>query len=130
MGLSLENFDGAGRYRTTENGAELDIAGELDGAFYDDVAGLAAAMRNHPKLPYCLVNRMYAYGTGGPVSLRYDRDILNYFAARFAERGYQVPELLRDIAMSRAFSQVRPPPESAETNMNAGSEKSSKLALK
>jgi hypothetical protein len=130
MGLSLENFDGAGRYRTTENGAELDIAGELDGAFYDDVAGLAAAMRNHPKLPYCLVNRMYAYGTGGPVSLRYDRDILNYFAARFAERGYQVPELLRDIAMSRAFSQVRPPPESAETNMNAGGEKSSKLALK
>ena len=39
MGLSLENFDGAGRFRETENGAPLDIAGELD-AFLD-IAGLA-----------------------------------------------------------------------------------------
>ncbi|MDH5311698.1 MAG: DUF1592 domain-containing protein, partial [Gammaproteobacteria bacterium] len=79
MGLSLENFDGAGRYRATENGAELDIGGELDGMFYDDIEGLARAMHDHPKLSSCLVNRLYAYGTGGPVELRYDRDTLDYF---------------------------------------------------
>ena len=76
MGLSLENFDGAGRFRETENGAPLDIAGELDGIFYEDIAGLAQATRNHPKLSACLINRLYAYGTGGPVSLREDRDTL------------------------------------------------------
>ncbi len=115
MGLALENFDGAGRYRETENGVELDISGELDGAKYDDVDGLAMALRNHRKLPYCLVNRIYAYGTGGPVSLRYDREVLAHFVDRFAVNGYKVPELLRDIALSQAFSHVRATPEAAKT---------------
>ena len=107
MGLSLENFDGAGRFRETENGAPLDIAGELDGIFYEDIAGLAQATRNHPKLSACLINRLYAYGTGGPVSLREDRDTLAGFEARFAENEYRLPALLRDIALSDAFSRVR-----------------------
>jgi len=128
MGLSLENFDGAGRYRETENGVELDISGELDGALYNDVNGLATAMRNHPKLPYCLVNRMYAYGTGGPVSLRYDREILAHFLQRFAGHGYKVSDLLRDIALSQAFSRVRAAPEAAETVVNAADTKQSIIA--
>ena len=108
MGLSLENFDGAGAYRATENGAELDITGELDGVFYDDVAGLTQAMRDHPKLSYCLSNRMYAYGTGGPVSLRHDRDTLSWFEDRFTASGHKLLDLLRDIALSQAFTTVRP----------------------
>lgn len=115
MGLALENFDGAGRYREAENGVVLDTSGELDGVIYEDVDGLTKAMRDHPKLPYCLVNRLYAYGTGGPVSLRYDREILAHFLARFAGNGYKVPDLLRDIANSQAFSSVRADPAAAET---------------
>jgi hypothetical protein len=114
MGLSLENFDGAGSYRETENGAELDIAGELDGVFYDDVDGLADAMRNHPKLSYCLVNRLYAYGTGGPVSLKHDRDVLKWFEAGFVADGYSLPALLRDISTSPVFSGLRATPEVPE----------------
>lgn len=115
MGLSLENFDGAGMYRATEDGATLDIAGELDGVFYDDIGGLAQAMRNHPKLSNCLVNRLYAYGTGGPVELRYDRDTLDYFTGRFEERGYRLPELLKDLVTSEAFVRVRPPKATGES---------------
>jgi hypothetical protein len=126
MGLALENFDGAGRYRETENGAVLDISGELDGAVYDDVPGLARAMRNHPKLPYCLVNRLYAYGTGGPVSLRYDRDILAHFLEQFAAHGYKVPDLLREITLSAAFSKVRA--AAAETVTDANITSPSRLA--
>lgn len=108
MGLSLENFDGAGVFRQTEDGAELDISGELDGIFYDDIAGLASALRDHPKLSACLVNRLYAYGTGGPVSLRYDRDILSWFEHRFVQADYRLPQLLRELALSQAFSGIRP----------------------
>lgn len=107
MGLSLENFDGAGIFRETENGAALDITGELDGIFYDDINGLASAMRDHPKLSACLVNRLYAFGTGGPVSLRYDRDILSWFESRFVEEDYRLKALLRELVLSRAFSAVR-----------------------
>jgi len=108
MGLSLENFDGAGRYRATENGVVPEIAGELDGMEYEDVEGLAVSMRNHPKLADCLVNRLYAYGTGGPVSPRYDRGILNFLEQRFVGHEYRLPGLLREIAVSDAFSKVRP----------------------
>ena len=107
MGLSLENFDGAGRFRETENGAELDISGELDGSPYDDINGLAMAMRNHPRLSSCLINRLYAYGTGGPVSLRFDREILGWFEGRFVAKEYKMRALLRDLALSQAFSAVR-----------------------
>ena len=116
MGLSLENFDGAGQFRATENGAVLDITGELDGVFYDDVAGLTEAMREHPKLASCLVNRLYAYGTGGPVTLRYDRDKLAALTDRFAADGHQVTALLRDIALSEPFTAVRPS-EPVESNV-------------
>ena len=107
MGLSLENFDGAGLFRETEDGAELDITGELDGIFYDDISGLASAMRDHPKLPYCLVNRLYAYGTGGPVTLKDDRDTLSWLETKFIDGGHKLPAVLRDLALSQAFSSIR-----------------------
>jgi hypothetical protein len=107
MGLSLENFDGAGLFRETEDGAELDITGELDGIFYDDISGLASAMRNHPKLSYCLVNRLYAYGTGGPVTLKDDRDTLSWLETQFIDGGHKLPTVLRDLALSQAFSSIR-----------------------
>ena len=129
MGLTLENFDGAGRYREDENGVELDIHGELDGTRYNSIEGLAQALRDHPKLPYCLVNRLYAYGTGGPVSLRYDRGILTWFEGRFVNDGYQLKSLLREIALSRAFSQVRPEIKVSEASAKAQTALPSGLAL-
>lgn len=119
MGLALENFDGAGGYRDTENGAILDISGELDGVYFDDIQGLGVAMRNHPKLSACLVNRLYAYGTGGPVSLRYDRDILKQFEERFVSNEHRVPALLRDLSMSSAFSSIRMIQETGVAEVNA-----------
>ena len=129
IGLALENFDGAGRYRKSENGVVLDISGELDGVLYEDVEGLTSAMRNHRKLPYCLVNRLYAYGTGGPVTLRYDRDILAYFVERFAAHGYKVPDLLQEIATSQAFTQVRADPIPTDTVVTATRVSPSQIAV-
>jgi hypothetical protein len=80
-------------------------------------------------LPYCLVNRLYAYGTGGPVSLRYDRAVLDFLVERFAGHEYRVPDLLREIALSQAFSQVRREPESAVSQVNESGELPSKLVL-
>ncbi len=129
IGLALENFDGAGRYRKSENDVVLDISGELDGVLYEDVDGLTSAMRNHRKLPYCLVNRLYAYGTGGPVTLRYDRDILAYFVERFAAHGYRVPDLLQEIATSQAFTQVRADPIPTDTVVTATRVSPSQIAV-
>jgi hypothetical protein len=104
-GLALENFDGGGQYRTTEKGAPIDPSGSLDGKPFADVTGLAQALHDHPALPQCLVKRLYAYGTGGPLS-EGDDATLKYVGERFAAEGYRVPALLRTIAMSDAFANV------------------------
>ncbi len=107
MGLALESFDGAGRLRTTENRAELDTTGDLDGVPFEDAVGLGKALRDNPSLPSCLVDRLYSYGSGGAAKPT-DRPLIKHFTAEFAENGYKLPELLRTIVMSDAFRHVTP----------------------
>ena len=59
MGLTLENFDGAGRFRTTEAGAPIDSSGSLDGKSFNDAEGLGRALHDSPAVTACLVNRVY-----------------------------------------------------------------------
>jgi len=115
MGLALEQFDGAGRYRATEKGVALDVSGTLDGKAFTDVAGLGQALHDHPALPSCLVRRMYGYGTGGPLS-RADNPAVAALSAAFTQSGYKVPDLMRMIATSDAFLEVvEPEPSPART---------------
>ncbi len=106
MGLALENFNGSGRYRETENGAPIDTSGVLDGVEFQDVAGLAQALHDNPALPSCFVQRLFSYGFGGPATPD-DNLLLDHFNATFASHGYRVPDLLRTIALSDAFSRIR-----------------------
>ncbi|MCC6915035.1 MAG: DUF1592 domain-containing protein [Rhodospirillaceae bacterium] len=105
MGLVLENFDGAGRFRTTEKGAVIDVTGTLDGKNVDGPAQLGQAMHDHPALTSCLVRRLYSYGTGGPLT-RGDNPAIEALNKAFGETGYRVPDLLRMIANSDAFYEV------------------------
>ena len=116
IGLSLEQFDGAGGFRTTENGAVIDVSGGLDGFEFDGAVGLGEALHDNPELPRCLVQRVYSYGTGGPPSIE-AREVLDYFNQGFAEQGYRLPELLRSVALSKAFSRTYE--DSAEENQVA-----------
>jgi len=120
IGLALENFDGAGQYRATERGAQIDPSGSLDGKDFHDPVGLAQAVHDHPALPTCLVKRIYSYGAGGPLS-EADSPELAYLNKRFEAAGYRVPDLLRAIALSTAFSEVaEPPPPKAPPPTTAG----------
>jgi hypothetical protein len=105
MGLALENFDGAGQYRETEQGVAIDATGSLDGKNFTDVKGLAQAMHDHPALTSCLVKRVYAYGTGSPTTGA-QREMLQALDKNFAANGYRLRELLKTVVMSSAFSTV------------------------
>lgn len=104
-GLSLENFTGEGRFRLTENDAVIDATGDLDGVEFENVVGLGQALRNNAALPACLVQRLYAYGSGGATTAQ-DNQILEYFNGRFEAGGYKLPNLLRTIALSNSFTRV------------------------
>lgn len=114
IGLSLEQFDGAGSYRVTENGATIDATGSLDGLEFDGAIGLGEALRQNPELPRCLVRRVYSYATGGPPD-NDARPALSYFNEEFAAQGYQLRNLLRTIALSKAFTLIQS--SSAQENL-------------
>ena len=109
IGLSLEQFDGAGGYRLTENGATIDVSGVLDGFEVDGAIGLGEALSQNPELPRCLVRRVYSYATGEPPE-NDARPTLSYFNEEFAAQGYQLRNLLRTIALSKAFSLIKKNP--------------------
>src|SRR6185503_14658984 len=108
IGLALENFDGAGQFRLTENQAPIDPGGTLDGQPFKDVAGLGKAMHDHPGLSSCLTSRWYTYAIGRQDQTS-DRPWLTYITRRFSAHGDRVPQLLREIATSRAFYAVSAP---------------------
>lgn len=104
-GLPMESFDGSGQFRTVEGGAPIDTTGNLDGVEFTDVIGLGKALHDNPQLPWCAVRRTFAYATGTPSDSN-SRRVLEFLNERFAEDGYQLPGLLREIALSSAFSKV------------------------
>lgn len=114
MGLALESFDGAGRFRKEENGAVIDTNGELDGVHFTDVVGLGKALHDNPALPSCLVDRLYSYGSGGAAKPT-DRPLLKYYTTQFAQSGYKLPDVLRSIATSDAFQHVTDAKKTAST---------------
>ena len=104
-GLALENFDGAGQFRVTEKGAPIDASGTLDGASFKDIAGMTAALHDHPSLPQCLVKRVYAYAVGTP-SGSVDPVTLEQLDKQFVAGGYRLRELLRSVVMNPTFTTV------------------------
>jgi hypothetical protein len=108
MGLAMENFDSAGGFRTAENGVPIDTSGELDGMAFFDPAGLAAAVRDNPATPACLVDRVFSYAAGRPPA-KSEAQWIMALNRSFAADGYRLPDLLRRIATSAEFYRVTPP---------------------
>lgn len=106
IGLAFENFDGAGQFRSTEHGAEIDASGTLDGRSFADLSGLSEAVHDHPQVSACLVKRVYAWATGGATGPA-DKPVLEWLGREFAADGYRLPGLMRTVALSSAFSTVR-----------------------
>jgi hypothetical protein len=106
IGLALENFDGAGQYRSEENNAAIDTSGELDGVAYQDVAGLAKALRDNPATTSCLIGSVYRYAAGRDFDTG-ERAWQAWLAKGFVAGGYHLPDLLRQIATSDAFYAIR-----------------------
>ena len=107
IGLALEDFDGAGEFRTTENGDPIDTSGELDGISFKDALGLGQAVHDDPATASCLVSRLSAYAMGRAP----DAGEAGWVAGLdhdFAMNGYRVLGLMREIALSDALYRAAP----------------------
>ncbi len=105
IGLALENFDAAGEWRDTENGATIDPSGVLDGVAFSDAADLGRAIAEHPNVSACLTRSMYRYATGHVETAREEIEILDLTESLQTE-GHRVRALLGHVVMSRGFREA------------------------
>jgi Protein of unknown function (DUF1588)/Protein of unknown function (DUF1592)/Protein of unknown function (DUF1585) len=118
IGLGLENFDGIGRFRSVENEAAIDTSGKFDGKPFANAAELGQAFADNPQLSACLVQNLYRYAVGREQT-NGERPLLRHLEGVFAENGYQVPALMRDIATSEAFRTATAPATTADASPEA-----------
>ena len=102
LGLSFENFDTAGQYRSSENGAPIDATGELNGHRFEGVAQLAQILRDDPATTSCLLNRLYAFGTTRRPTPQ-EQTWLAAQQSELARTGVRWRELMRRITLHPEF---------------------------
>jgi hypothetical protein len=102
IGLAFENFDTAGEYRSTENGAPIDASGELNGRSFDGVGQLAQIIRDDPATTSCLINRVYAFGTERQPTPQ-EHAWLTSLQGELSKDGVRWRDLVRRITLNRDF---------------------------
>lgn len=105
IGLALENFDGIGAYRETDNGAAIDASGALDGVAFNDAAGLAQALSQHARFPECVARTLYRYSMGH-LEEPGEEPAITSLVTSFSGAGYKLKDLLLATAQLPGFRYV------------------------
>ncbi|MBY0511205.1 MAG: DUF1592 domain-containing protein [Rhodospirillaceae bacterium] len=122
IGLAMENFDSAAGFRTRENGETIDTTGDLNGKKYNDAIGLGQAIHDDPATASCLVNKLFAYASGRTAT-RAEREWMAFMVKGFADGGYRIPSLMRQISTSDAFYRVKDQAEETKAADASAAEK-------
>jgi Protein of unknown function (DUF1592)/Protein of unknown function (DUF1588)/Protein of unknown function (DUF1585)/Protein of unknown function (DUF1595)/Protein of unknown function (DUF1587)/Planctomycete cytochrome C len=104
IGLSLENFDGIGRWRTEDLGSKIDTAGQLvDGTALEGVDSLRASMlRYSDALVQTMTEKLMMYATGRAAHY-YDMPAIRAITREAAGKDYRFSALVSAIVSSDPF---------------------------
>jgi hypothetical protein len=107
LGLPLEQFDGVGAFRDTENGAPIDASGSFEGKSFNGAAALGYLMSQSTGPTDCLTQRAAEYATG-QVTDNLPKGWVDALTKAFAADGFKYPALIETIALSPDFYAVPP----------------------
>jgi hypothetical protein len=102
IGLGVEHFDGIARFRSTDNGAEIDASGDLDGVEFMDPVELAETIRNHEAFVPCVVKNLARYANG-TVEGGGQFESLSWLADELAAGDHRLQAFLPILATSSLF---------------------------
>ncbi|RYZ01425.1 MAG: DUF1592 domain-containing protein [Myxococcales bacterium] len=102
IGLSLENFDGIGRYRPKyENGLAIDTAGTMpDGQKVDGLPSLVSAIASSPRFLPCAASKLGTYALGATAT-EANRDQI---VARWTAGNPTLRNLIKEIVTHESFT--------------------------
>lgn len=115
--LALENFDGIGAFRTTENDSRIDSSSAFDGKSVAGAAGLSQALAADPATTQCVVKRALEYATGHPT--QNNAPTLASLHQKFATSGYRIRTLFQQVATLPSTLQISPVSEPGNTPRSA-----------
>lgn len=104
IGLAMENFDGVGHWRTTDNGSPIDPNGMLvDGSTLNGVAGVREAlMRYSPEFVRVLTEKFFIYAMGRGTEY-YDMPLIRSIVNESKANDYRFSSIILGIVRSDAF---------------------------
>jgi hypothetical protein len=104
IGLSLENFDAQGRWRTRDAGVPINAAGELlDGSLVNGPAGLRDALLGYsPQFVQTMSEKLFAYALGRGLEY-YDMPAVRAAVRESAGSDYRFSSLVLGVVRSAVF---------------------------
>jgi hypothetical protein len=109
IGLTLENFDGIGRWRTVDNGAPIDASAQLaDGSAVDGPAALRQALlRQKALFAQNVTERLLTYALGQRVE-HFDMPYVRAILKESGKSDYHFSSLVLGIVKTPAFQRRGP----------------------
>ena len=102
VGLTFENFDGIGEFRTEDAGQTIDSSGGLGGVTFADARDLANYLRHDPRTPHCISERVLTYALGREPEAT-EAPYVDRIDTAFAASNYSFRELALAVVTSDAF---------------------------
>jgi hypothetical protein len=104
IGLSLENFDGVGRWRTVDSGFPIDPSGQLvDGSPLNGPASLRDALLSRPEaFVGTMTEKLLMYGVGRETKY-YDMPVVRAVMRDAARDRYRFSDLVLGVVRSAPF---------------------------
>lgn len=109
IGFGLENYDGIGRFRTSDNGAPVDSSGTLFGQAFNGALELESILRNDPRVPRSVVTYLASYALGRELGSD-DQCAIDTLSAGFAQDRYRMTSLVARVAGSELMRSRRGAP--------------------
>ena len=106
IGFALENYDGAGVWRTMDNNLAVDASGELPGTGvkFNGAAEMSEAIAKDERFPACVAKQLMTYALGRKL-LPADKKAIDGLGMEFAGGGLKLPQLVELISQSPLMTQ-------------------------
>jgi hypothetical protein len=108
LGFGLENYDGIGAWRTTENGVSLDATGTMPGGqTFSGVDEMVALLAQDERFLPCVVRQLLTFGTGRTFENPADAPQIASIVAKARASGGEFSAFVRAVAESEPFQTRR-----------------------
>jgi hypothetical protein len=105
MGMTLENFDTLGRYRTHDGDYEVDPTSTFEDTQFESARDLADFIRQDSRTVTCLAERLYGFATGH-LATEGEQGVVDALGDYLLENDEAFRELIIGLTMSTGFRYI------------------------